>query len=59
MLLYTRRISIYKALISSELYWTSPGGNTSQNSSHLPPITKTNLDKPDMRDTTGEVRTNS
>ena len=27
--------------------------------SHLPPITKTILDEPDMQDTTGEARTNS
>ena len=46
-----------------ELYLTSPGGNTPQNSSftatHYPSRTLSMLDEPDMRDTTGEVWTNS
>ena len=44
-------------------YRTSPEGNTSQNSSSTatnhPSRKLSNLDGPDMRDTAGEVRTNS
>ena len=46
-----------------DLYWTSPGVNTPQNSSctatyHLSQKTS-KLDEPDMRDTVGEVKANS
>ena len=46
-----------------ELYWTSPGGNTLQNSSctatYNPSGKLSKLDEPDIWDTVGEVRTNS
>ena len=46
-----------------EPYWTSPGGNTPQNSSctatYHPSWKLSKLDKPDMQDTTGEIRANS
>ena len=46
-----------------ELYWTSPGGNTPQNSSctatHYPSRKLPKLDEPDMQDTSGEIRTSS
>ena len=46
-----------------EQYWTSSGGNTPQNSSytatHHPSWKLSTLEEPVMRDTVGEVRTNS
>ena len=46
-----------------ELYWSSPGGKTTQNSSCTatkhPSQTPSKLDEPYMRDTAGEVRMNS
>ena len=48
---------------SCELYWTNPGGNTPQNSSctatNHPSRKQSRFDEPEMRDTVGEVRTNS
>ena len=47
----------------SMLYWTNPGSNIPQNSSctatYLPSQKPSKLDKQDMLDTAGEVRTNS
>ena len=44
-------------------YWTSPGGSLPQSSSctdiYHPSRKLSKLDKPDMRDTAGEVGTNS
>ena len=49
--------------IYMEIYRTSPGGNTLQNNSctatYYPSRKLSKLDEPDMRDTAGEVRTNS
>ena len=46
-----------------EQYWTSPGGNTQQDTSYtatcLPSRKLYILDDPDMQDTAGETRTNS
>ena len=46
-----------------ELYWTSPGGNTPQSNhctaTYHPSRKLSKLDEPDMRDTAGEVGTNS
>ena len=46
-----------------EQFWTGPGGSTPQNSSctatYHPSRKLSKLDEPDMRDTAGEVRTNS
>ena len=46
-----------------EQYWTSPGGNTSQNGSctatYHPSRKLSKLDEPDMQDTAGVVRTKS
>ena len=46
-----------------EQYWTSPGGNTPQDTSctatSLPSWKLYKLDEPDTRDTAGEARTNS
>ena len=46
-----------------ELFWTSPGGNTPQSSSCIATNYSSRklstLDGPDMRDTAGDVRTNS
>ena len=46
-----------------KLYWTSPGGNTPQNSSctatYYPSRKLSKLDEPDMQNTAGEVKTNS
>ena len=42
-----------------EQYWTSPGGNTPQNSSYtatyLPSWKLSKLDEPEMQDTAGEA----
>ena len=45
-------------------YWTSPGGppppqNSSYMATYHPSQKLSKLDEPDMRDTAGEVRTNS
>ena len=52
-----------KMLSICEQYWTSPGGNTPQNSSYTatnnPSRKLCKLDEPDTRDTAGEVRTSS
>ena len=44
-------------------YWTSPGGKTPQNRSYMdtdhPSQKLSKVDKADMWDTAGEVRTNS
>ena len=46
-----------------EQYWTSPGDNTRQNSNFTATYhssqKQSKLDEPDIRDTAGEVRTNS
>ena len=46
-----------------EQYWTSPGGNTPQDTNYtatsLPSRKLNKLDKPDTRDTAGEARVNS
>ena len=46
-----------------EQYWTSPGGNTPQDTNYtatcLPSRKLYKLDEPDMQDTAGEARTNS
>ena len=46
-----------------EQYWTSPGGSTPQSSSCMatynPSRKLSKLDEPDMRDTAGEVGSNS
>ena len=46
-----------------EQYWTSPGGNTPQDTkytaTYLPSRKLSKLDKPDMQDTTGEAGTSS
>ena len=46
-----------------EQYWTSPGGNTPQETNYtatcLPSQKLSKLDKPDMQDTAGEAGTSS
>ena len=63
ILLYGCTIWIATTQECYEQYWTRPGGSTQQNSSctatYHPSQKLSKLDEPDMRDTAGEIGTNS